>query len=157
MGRGKILKIAHISANKVEAAEDAVTFAPQLFRLQKSVILSEPSEALFSLSGGHSLGGERTQARTLQEWYKDADALAARRESLLLKFEKERDEELKARREAQGYELDPLGEQDLKSGQAEMVRQSELTKLDQEQKLLLRRKPGSGASTLGGQPAPGLS
>ena len=97
MGRGKILKVAHVSANKVEAAEDAVTFAPQLFRLQKSVILAEPSEALFPLAGGHSLGGERGQAPSLRRWYEEADVLAGRREALLLKYEKEREEEAKAR------------------------------------------------------------
>lgn len=45
---GAALKLAHLSASRVEAAEDTVTFAPQLFRLQKSVMLSEPLEPLFT-------------------------------------------------------------------------------------------------------------
>jgi hypothetical protein len=125
MGRTKILKIAHISENKVEAAEDAVTFAPQLFRLQKSVILSEPSEPLFALPGGNLGNTDRSLAPTLplQEWYKEADVLAVQRESLLLRQEKAREDEARARREVQSSdEGQQLGEQGVKSSQAEELR-----------------------------------
>ena len=37
----------YISQNRIHAIEDSVLFAPQLYRLQKSIILSEPVSGLF--------------------------------------------------------------------------------------------------------------
>lgn len=38
---------SYISQNRIHALEDSVLFAPQLYRLQKSIVLSEPAANLF--------------------------------------------------------------------------------------------------------------
>lgn len=57
-----VLRLAYLSGSKIEAVEDAVTFAPRLFRLQKSIILSEPSESPFAPQTS-SVGATQQAAR----------------------------------------------------------------------------------------------
>ena len=40
-------KLIYLSENKMHSIEDTVMFSPSLYKLQKSVILSEPSESMF--------------------------------------------------------------------------------------------------------------
>ena len=80
-----VLSLAYTSASKIEAVEDAVTFAPQLFRLQKSIILSEPSESLFTpktpatsassatYNAPHASRHPGGRPLSLPEWYEEMD------------------------------------------------------------------------------------
>lgn len=44
------ITITYSSGNKIESMEDTLVFAPQLYRLQKSVLLTEPLQSLFNIS-----------------------------------------------------------------------------------------------------------
>ena len=39
--------MTYLSSRKVEALEDSLLLAPYLFKLQKSIIISEPTDSLF--------------------------------------------------------------------------------------------------------------
>lgn len=87
LGPEPLLSLVYLSASKIEAVEDAVTFAPQLFRLQKSIILSEPSQPLFAPSTAgtgtaaqqaSSAGGAAGRGpMPLAEWYEEMDRAQA--------------------------------------------------------------------------------
>jgi hypothetical protein len=135
LAQAEVLSLAYISGSKIDAVEDAVTFAPQLFRLQKSVILSEPSEPLFPLYGrsgsttgagapqhgpqaGRSLGGH---APSLPEWHEAMDHAG--------------EEAAELRRELLAVEGSAGAAE-----RGEAIR-AKLTRLEQEQRALLRQKP----------------
>jgi hypothetical protein len=67
----------YISQNRIHAIEDSVLFAPQLYRLQKSIILSEPVSGLFKPTRRYdkastmraSGGGQKYVDK--QRWYRD--------------------------------------------------------------------------------------
>ena len=87
LGPEPLLSLVYLSASKIEAVEDAVTFAPRLFRLQKSIILSEPSQPLFAPSTAgtgtaaqqaSSAGGAGGRGpMPLAEWYEEMDRAQA--------------------------------------------------------------------------------
>ena len=43
------MSLTYVGTNKIQSMEDSVTFAPWLFRLNKSIILSEPAQAFFKV------------------------------------------------------------------------------------------------------------
>jgi len=152
----EVLSLAYISGSKIEAVEDAVTFAPRLFRLQKSIILSEPSESPFATPAtsassatyhaaqtGRNPGG---RALTLPEWYAEME---------------------ETRREAAGLREGLLATE--VAGSAAAVDKannikSRLAHVEQRQKALLRQKPSgeglastaAGWAQLGGGPEAGF-
>lgn len=86
---GSALKLVYSSTNKVEAVEDAVLFAPQLFRLQKAVLLSEPLETLYGHTHSQSRVSRDPQERffkaarrTLEDWHNEREQVARAAEGL---------------------------------------------------------------------------
>lgn len=51
------IKMVHVSQRKIEAMEDSVLFAPYLYRLQKSIIVTEPADSLFGHEGRAKVRG----------------------------------------------------------------------------------------------------
>lgn len=51
------VRLAHVSQRKIEAMEDSVLFAPYLYRLQKSIIVTEPADSLFGFEGRARIRG----------------------------------------------------------------------------------------------------
>ena len=132
-GRDEVLRLAHISASKIEAAEDAVTFAPQLFRLQKSIILSEPSEALFPLGASgsgpqkNSQYGDSLRQKSMQQWYAEVEEATRQANELSDQILRDSQDSKK------GFNGGP--------GPISDVDKKKLEMLDEKRKALLRQKP----------------
>ena len=56
------MKVIHVSQRKIEAMEDSVLFAPYLYRLQKSVVVTEPADSLFGEVGRVQVRGAQADA-----------------------------------------------------------------------------------------------
>ena len=65
----------YTSTNKIYGIEDCITFCPQLFKINKSIIISEPlisfNKFLADKSGGEIMRAERKQGFELRKKVKE--------------------------------------------------------------------------------------